>query len=98
LAGPTTATFNLTSPGQEFLGWNASFVQNVGVSVLDFNGDGRQDILRWKDDPTQNALYLSNGDGSFTPSSTFNLWASTVQLRKSDGTASFELGDFTGRG
>lgn len=37
-----------------------------GVYQGDFNGDGRQDILVWDDDATQNHLWLSNGDGTFT--------------------------------
>jgi hypothetical protein len=37
------------------------------VLTGDFNGDGRTDILYWSNTPSQNALFLSNGDGSFTP-------------------------------
>lgn len=71
----------------------------IGVQVLDVNGDGRHDILRWQDDSTKNTLYLSNGDGTFTASSSFNLGLTTsVQLRKSDGTFNYVLGDFTGQG
>jgi hypothetical protein len=66
------------------------------MSVADFDGDGRGDILRWKDDPSQNVLYLSNGDGTFRPSTDFNMTG--VQLQKSDGTAAYYLGDFTGHG
>jgi len=83
------ANFNLKSSGQELGGTGAGFV------VVDMNGDGRHDILRWKDDVSQNAVYLSNGDGTFKASSTFNLY---VPLRKSDGTSDFIVGDFTGRG
>jgi hypothetical protein len=86
------AGFNLVTAGQELAGAGA------GIQIADINGDGRQDILRWKDDPTQNALYLSNGDGTFTASATFSLKLSTNQLSKSDGTAGFVLGDFTGNG
>lgn len=92
------AAFNLKSTGQELIGWTSTLAQNIGVTVFDSNGDGRQDIFRWKDDPTANTIYVSNGDGTFTPSSSFNLNNSTYQLRKSDGSADFVIGDFTGRG
>lgn len=36
-----------------------------GSFVADFNGDGKSDLLRWSSDMAQNALYLSNGDGTF---------------------------------
>ena len=62
-----------------------------------FTGSGRSDILRWKDDPTQNAVYISNGDGTFSTGS-FNLNTGDHQLQKSDGSARFLLGDFSGRG
>lgn len=82
------AGFNLTAPNQ-LIGIG------IGFTVADVNGDGRQDIIRWKDDASQNVVYLSNGDGTFTTSTTFNL--AGTQLKKSDGTANFIVGDFTGR-
>lgn len=95
------AGFNLTATGQEF----TSTTGNIGIVVADFNGDGRQDILRWEDDPTKNTVYLSNGDGTFTPSATFNLgsnfgplFTAATQLKKSDGSYGVVLGDFTGNG
>jgi len=84
------ANFNLTNAGQELGG------ATTGMSVADFDGDGRGDILRWNDDPYKNAVYLSNGDGTFRPAADFSLVG--VQLQKSDGTAVYYLGDFTGRG
>ena len=94
------AGFNLTQGGQELQTQNIStFALTAGTQLIDINGDGRTDLLRWKDDPAQNAVYISNGDGTFTPSATFNLGGATpVQLQNSDGTASFLLGDFTGHG
>ncbi len=68
---------------------------NLGISVPDINGDGRGDILVWSDSPSNNAIYLSNGDGSFNNTAT-NL--TSWQLRKSDNSADFALGDFTGHG
>jgi len=47
--------------------------KTVGYHFGDFNADGRTDILRWKDDTTQNAVYLANISGSFNKVSTFNL-------------------------
>jgi hypothetical protein len=41
-------------------------------------------------------LYISNGDGTFTQSSSFGF--TNVQLKKSDGSADFAVADFTGRG
>ncbi|MFT7775431.1 FG-GAP-like repeat-containing protein [Roseateles sp.] len=98
LVPSNTASFNLTSAGQELLVTSNAFPfpQSVGTIIADFNGDGRQDILRWKDDATQNALYLSNGDGSFATVANFSLTG--VQLQNSNGTANALLGDFTGRG
>ncbi len=93
------ANFNLVSSGQELYGFSDALAQyqSIGMQAGDFDGDGRTDILRWEDDPTQNALYLSNGDGTFRTAA-FNLTTADDQLQKSDGTASFVLGDFTGHG
>ena len=97
----TVAGFNLQATGQEFTNTAGS----IGIAVADFNGDGRQDILRWEDDPTKNTVYLSNGDGTFTASTAFNLgsnfgtlFTAATQLRKSDGSYGMVLGDFTGNG
>ena len=96
---PLVADFNLVNAGQEITGPNTPTGDLFPYFVVaDINGDGRHDILRWKDDATQNAVFLSNGDGTFTPSGSFNLKTSTYQLRTSDGTTDFISGDFTGRG
>jgi len=86
------AGFNLVSTGQEFI----AAAGGVGIQILDINGDGRQDILRWKDASSGNALYLSKGDGTFTTTGTEFL--TSIQLRQSNGNFNFVLGDFTGRG
>ena len=84
--------FNLNTAGKELAG------SGIGIQIADFNGDGRSDILRWKDDASQTVVYLGNGDGTFRESTSFNLNTSAQQLSKSDGTAAFITGDFTGRG
>ncbi|WP_157406857.1 FG-GAP-like repeat-containing protein [Janthinobacterium sp. CG3] len=70
----------------------------MDVQLADIDGDGRTDMLRWSDDPTQNAVWLSNGDGTFRRDATFNLTTTNDVLQKSDRSANFILGDFTGRG
>lgn len=93
--------FATTPPGQQLYenAWvSGSYAQTVGTQFADIDGDGRSDIVRWKDDAGQNAIFLSNGDGTFRQDSTFNLTSPNDQLQKSDGSASFMLGDFTGRG
>lgn len=77
-------------------GSNQLFGQGVGFSVADVNRDGRQDIIRWSDNASQNVLYLSNGDGSFRTSPTFNLGG--APLKDSENQTDFIVGDFTGRG
>ncbi|MBT9493300.1 MAG: VCBS repeat-containing protein [Paucibacter sp.] len=64
---------------------------------MDLNGDGRQDIVRWGDDPAKNAVYLSTGDGTFTQASNLG-GLSGVNLRRSDGSFDFIEGDFRGLG
>ncbi|WAC74955.1 FG-GAP-like repeat-containing protein [Roseateles sp. SL47] len=86
----TAAAFNVSSADIKGTG--------VGFLVIDVNGDGRDDILRWKDDPTQNRLYVSNGDGSFRVSSTFNLNVAGRNLRSSDGVNDLLFGNFDGSG
>src|SRR5205823_11051535 len=89
---PQVAGFNLVNAGQDLTGPTTSTGELFPYFVvLDINGDGRQDILRWKDDPAQTALYLSNGDGSFTSSTVFPLFfnTATTQLKKTDGSTDF---------
>src|SRR5439155_19825690 len=67
-----------------------------GVLLGDFNGDGKTDIIRWSDTPSQNKLYLSKGDGSFLPASNFTITAQN--LFKSDGCYYAIAADFNGDG
>ncbi|WP_159445433.1 choice-of-anchor D domain-containing protein [Rhizobacter sp. OV335] len=67
--------------------------------VADFNGDGKQDVLTYTSGKA-NTLSLSNGDGSFTPSGSFNLNGLAffnVDLNLVPLT-SLILGDFNGDG
>lgn len=74
------------------------------VIAADVNGDGRQDLIRWNDDPSKNAVFLSRGDGTFQKSTTFNLTSSGDVLMgftkgaNSITTTTTLVGDFTGRG
>ncbi|MYM28512.1 hypothetical protein GTP58_09275 [Duganella sp. CY15W] len=93
-----TQNFNLNVAGYELTGLVPNTeVPNMGFITADIDGDGRGDILRWSDNPAANAVYLSNGDGTFRVSD-FNLVQGNNQLQKSDGSASFVVGDFTGNG
>ena len=55
-------------------------------------------MLRWHEDPGKATLFLSNGDGTFRESTSFNLKAAEQVLKNSAGINEFILGDFTGRG
>lgn len=88
--------FNLTSLGQEMFSTTATGAQSTGIDVLDGLDGARSAILRWKDNPTDNTLYLSNGDGTFRESTSFNLNTAARALAHSDGRTSYLIGDFTG--
>lgn len=89
---PFVAAFNLTSSDHDLEATTAGF------SIVDFNLDGKHDIIRWRDDAALNRIYLSNGDGTFSTSTTFNLNTNQRRLKKSDGTADFVVDDFKGNG
>ncbi|HQR76212.1 MAG TPA: FG-GAP-like repeat-containing protein [Burkholderiaceae bacterium] len=74
-----------------------------GLLVGDFNGDGRTDILRWSNNPAENALWFSAPSGSasnpswtFAAATGFNLTA--TNLGHSNGCYYSILGDFNGDG
>ena len=90
--------FNLTGPADNLYAVNASGVPTVGVLVEDYDGDGRQDILRWGQTPSENGVYLSNGDGSFRPRVSAGLGSINRPLQAVDGSTTFALGDFLGIG
>ena len=93
------ANFNL---GGANLGLSSNYAlaggANFGVMVADLNGDRRHDLIRWHDNPLQNVLLLSNGDGSFRVSSLVPNYLATVKLKHSSGAYDMILGDFTGKG
>ena len=61
---------------------NLSFGR-AAVSVADVNGDGRSDLVVASGD--QSGIYLSNGDGSFTRSSSFNVPLMLLQFYDFNG-------------
>lgn len=71
--------------------------QNFNVLVLDLNGDGRDDLVRWHDNPANNRVYMSNGDGKFT-SVSLGQTTNGLQLQHSDGSYELVPGDFRGTG
>lgn len=96
----TVDNFSLASPSVQLSSNGANTIgQNYGVYAIDVNGDGRDDLIRWHDDPTQNKLYLSNGDGSFgeAPMSALGEMSSMI-LGQSDSTYDLLIGDFRGLG
>ena len=86
--------FNLNGAGNETV--SAAYPSTIGIWIADVNGDGRGDIIRWEDNKASNAVFLSNGDGTFSKSTTTNL--STFQLQNSSNTNGFVVADFTGHG
>jgi hypothetical protein len=66
----------------------------MGILLGDFNADGKTDILRWYDDPTYNAVFLSNGDGTFVQASS----PTYAQFGHSNSTAGSFAADFNGDG
>jgi hypothetical protein len=81
------------------LGGTLQALPGSGFQIGDVTGDGRQDIVYWADSSAA-FLFVSNGDGRFTSAPGFSTFFSSAirQLKKSDGTSDFVLGDFTGRG
>ena len=95
----TVAAFNINGTDNELYAFNTTTQrQSIGTLIGDFTGDGRSGILRWEDDPTKNALFLSNGDGSFRKVTPTGLVGMNQVLRHSDGKTSYLAGDFSGRG
>ena len=90
-----TANYNLST---QTLFWYAPYPGGAGSVPIDLNGDGRHDILRWRDAPAENVVFRSNGDGTFTQSTSFNLITGDHELQTSNGTTAFVIADFTGRG
>lgn len=67
-----------------------------GVINADFYGDGRQSLIRWSDTPSENQLWRSNGDGTFSRESAFNITGEN--LYKSDSCYYTQVMDMNGDG
>lgn len=95
-----TGTSGTTAVGNYNLGSAVlnSAGNGAGALLGDFNDDGRDDILLAMDAPGSNVLYLSNGDGTFRASTSFNLTGPGDQLVNTAKTAATFLGDFSGSG
>lgn len=95
-----SGTSNTTLVGNYNLGSVVMMSAGNGAGALlgDFNDDGRDDILLAMDAPGSNVLYLSNGDGTFRASTSFNLTTAGDQLVNTAKTAGTFLGDFSGSG
>ena len=100
------SAFNLNKPNASHeldSGMRLEVGKNFGSVFVDIDGDGRQDILRWHDDPAFNRYYRSKGDGSFVDGLSeqdlplVNAFQG-IQLKKSSGEYDVLMGDFTGRG
>jgi hypothetical protein len=88
--------FNLTGADDRLYAVNAGGGQTTGAVIEDFDGDGRQDILRYSEENWRNGIYLSLGDGTFAPRIAAQL--GNLRLQSADGSRSFVLGDFLGDG
>lgn len=67
----------------------------VGTIAFDIDGDGKTDLLRWGDNPTNNAVWFSNGDGTFRRATNFSI---PVNLMRSDGCYRAYIVDVNGDG
>lgn len=97
-ASGNVTQFNLTGATDHLYAHDTFFRQTVGLVVEDFDGDGRQDILRWGPTAADNGIYFSNGNGSFRSRLPVGLGGLTKPLNAADGTSNMVLGDFLGTG
>jgi hypothetical protein len=102
-------TFDYSAGGGEAYAANSAFAGSLlatmqltnttsilGTITADFDGDGKTDIILWSNVPSANRLYTSNGDGSFTEKTNFNI--TDQNLFKSDGCYFAYAIDFNGDG
>ncbi|KAL0630299.1 hypothetical protein Q9L58_010854, partial [Maublancomyces gigas] len=101
--GGVQYTPNITFKNSEFSTTPMhSLTGNYGVLTGNFFGNGRTSILRWSDAPSENRLFRSEGDGTFTSipngagAGQFNII--DQNLFKSDGCFTSVAADFNGDG
>ncbi len=90
----TSGQFNVSNTNVNTTPFALTAKSQHGYLINDFNGDGRQDILKWGDNPADDTFFISNGDGTFYASPT----QLNIQLGKSDGSIKTLTGDFLGDG
>ncbi|WP_083748570.1 FG-GAP-like repeat-containing protein [Pelomonas sp. KK5] len=96
IGGSTAFAGNFNLSGVGLVGVDGLGKPNLAISTFDANGDNRDDILVRSTMPANNALWLGNGDGTFTKSTSFNL--NSISLQSTDDSIVVLTGDFTGRG
>jgi len=93
-------TFTFTS-GYDLLPANLSFWSGDGGDVLltgDFNGNGLTDIICMGSGEDRRWLGLSNGDGTFSFTTGYNLLPLTLSVWSGNGSPAVQSGDFNGDG
>jgi hypothetical protein len=94
--------FNVTGAADSLLeyadGLRETARQRIGHFVIDVNGDGRQDIVRWGQSGSDHGVYLSRGDGSFSSRLSHGLSALGRPMFADDGSTTTVMGDFLGNG
>jgi hypothetical protein len=70
----------------------------MGTLTGDFNGDGKTDIIRWSNNPAENEMHFSLGNGAFEHKTNFNLNGSQQRLFEYGSCYSSTVMDLNGDG